>query len=59
MDLDDLERRFGIGRRRYAEGIARRYVADGSLSLSGSVLRLTRHGVMLSDMIFRDLFAND
>ncbi len=59
LDLDDLEHRFGIGRRRYAEGIAQRYVGDGSLSLTGATLRLTRHGVMLSDMIFRDLFAND
>ncbi len=59
MDLDELERRFGFGRRNYAVGIAQRYVADGSLSLDGSVIRLTRRGIMLSDMIFRDLFAND
>lgn len=59
MDLEELERRFGSERRRYAEGNAQRHIADGGLAVDGAVLRLTRHGVMLSDMIFRDLFAND
>lgn len=56
MCLDDLEKRFGKKRRQYAARIVDRHIADGCLVREGSVVRLTRHGVMLSDMVFRDLF---
>ena len=56
MCLDDLEKRFGKKRRQYAAQVVDRHIADGCLVREGSVVRLTRHGVMLSDMVFRDLF---
>lgn len=56
MCLDDLEKRFGKKRRQYAARIVDRHIADRCLVREGSVVRLTRHGVMLSDMVFRDLF---
>lgn len=56
MCLDDLEKRFGKKRRQYAARIVDQHIADGCLVREGSVVRLTRHGVMLSDMVFRDLF---
>ena len=40
----------------FAAGIFDGIFADGCLVREGSVVRLTRHGVMLSDMVFRDLF---
>lgn len=56
MDMDELERRFGKRHRQYAARVVDRHIADGCLSKDGSVVRLTRDGVMLSDMVFRDLF---
>lgn len=56
MCLDDLEKRFGKKRRQYAAQVVDRHITDGCLVREGSVVRLTRHGVMLSDMVFRDLF---
>ena len=56
VDLDQLEARFGKQCRQYASQVIDRYIADGSLVRENSSVHLTRHGVMLSDMIFRDLF---
>lgn len=55
MDMDDLKVRFPDFYE-YAEKVVSGFVCDGLMQRSGAVVGLTDKGVMLSDMIFRDLF---
>ena len=57
MDLSELERRFGGEKRKYAVTQIARHVDNGCVIAEGCTLRLTRKGIMVSDMIFRDLFV--
>lgn len=59
MNLEELSARFGERYRAQAEPIVANHLADGCLTLDGSTARLTKKGIMLSDMIFRDLFIVD
>lgn len=55
MDMDDLKVRFPDFCD-YAEKVVSGFIGDGLMQCSGAVVSLTDRGVMLSDMIFRDLF---
>ena len=57
MDLAELEGRFGGEKRKYAAAQIARHVDRGYVIAEGSTFRLTRKGIMVSDMIFRDLFV--
>ncbi len=57
MDLAELEGRFGGEKRKYAAAQIARHVDNGCVIAEGCTLRLTRKGIMVSDMIFRDLFV--
>lgn len=55
LPLTDVETQFGQEKRLYCEKQAAPYLRQGLLSLSDSVLRLTRQGIFVSDGIMSDL----
>lgn len=55
INLAALERLHGRGRTLYCREQAARYVADGLLISENGVLRLSRNGLFVSDMIMSDL----
>ncbi len=54
LRLADVGERFGAEARAYAEARAVRFVRGGQLEREGDVLRLTRGGVYVSDMVMSD-----
>ncbi len=60
LDLDAVAADFGEERRRYCLRMARRYIENGLLDVSGGRLKLTRRGVFVSDGVMADLlFVGD
>ena len=60
LDLDAVAADFGEERRRYCMRMARRYIENGLLDVSGGRLKLTRRGVFVSDGVMADLlFVGD
>ncbi len=58
LDLAALERDFGAHRAAAIRVAARPYVADGLLEEHAGRLRLTRAGIMVSDMVMSDLMSD-
>ena len=56
LDLADLRSRFGNRRADYAEKVLARFVDSEDVAIENGLARLTHRGIMVSDMIFRDLF---
>lgn len=56
LDLANLRSRFGNRRADYAEKVLARFVDSEDVAIENGVTRLTHRGIMVSDMIFRDLF---
>lgn len=56
LDLANLRSRFGNRRADYAEKVLARFVDSEDVAIENGVARLTHRGIMVSDMIFRDLF---
>lgn len=57
MDLAQMLDRFGKEYVDTSMPILEKYANDGCLVLENGIVRLTEKGIMLSDMIFRDLFV--
>lgn len=55
VNLNDLQMEFGDELSRHFTAAAARYVSSGSIVERGGYYRLTESGVMISDMIIRDL----
>ena len=56
LDMDDFADRFGNECRTRASEVLRRYADSGDIVVENGTARLTKKGIMVSDMIFRDLF---
>lgn len=56
-DLSVVALKFGMSYQRHAYDVLERYVRSGHVVIDGQTARLTHRGIMLSDMIFRDLFV--
>ena len=54
LNLALVGERFGMEARAYAEARAARFICGGQLERDGDVLRLTRKGVYVSDMVMSD-----
>ena len=54
LNLALVGERFGTEARAYAEARAERFICGGQLERDGDVLRLTRKGVYVSDMVMSD-----
>lgn len=57
LDLNDLLARFGRDRLEMASEVLDGYKEKGFVTVANGVACLTRKGIMVSDMIFRDLFV--
>lgn len=56
LNLNDLETRFGSYYKNVAVGVLGKYLDDGDVCIDNGTAILTKKGIMISDMIFRDLF---
>ena len=59
LDVAELERRFGQAAAQSFAMKAKHYLASGELECNGGAYKLTRKGVMVSNMIISDLFCDD
>lgn len=57
IDSNDLKNKFGEKYYCHFKKESERYLQSGKMSQCGTVFRLTESGIMLSDMIIRDLMA--
>lgn len=57
LDINDLGTRFGRHYEETAAEILEKYSGDGDIHIENGIARLTKKGIMISDMIFRDLFV--
>lgn len=57
LDINDLGMRFGRHYEKTAAEILEKYSGEGDVHIENGIARLTKKGIMISDMIFRDLFV--